>query len=119
MPNMKEILTAALMCAEEPLTAVQLQKLFVHEKECPDIKTIKQSLKELQASYQDPILELREIASGYCFRVKQIFSPWIANLYQEKPPRYSRASLETLALIAYKQPITRAEIEEVRGCECQ
>ncbi|MEM1244195.1 MAG: SMC-Scp complex subunit ScpB [Pseudomonadota bacterium] len=114
-PQLKQILQAALMCAEEPLTLTQLQKLFLHEETPPTTKEIKQILVELQQAENDLPFELKEIASGYRYQVKQAFSPWIANLYQEKPPRYSRALLETLALIAYKQPITRAEIEEVRG----
>lgn len=115
MTELKSIIAAALMCADEPLSLSQIQNLFIHEKKPPETKAIKKALNELQRDYKDQIVELREIASGFCFRVKQKFSPWIANLYQEKPPRYSRALLETLALIAYKQPITRAEIEEVRG----
>ena len=60
-------------------------------------------------------IELREVASGYQFQAKTELSPWLCRLWEERPPRYSRAFLETLALIAYRQPITRAEVEEIRG----
>ncbi len=112
--KMKLILEGALMASGEALTLNRLASLF-SEEECPDNKELKALLAELAEDYQERSLELKEIASGYIFRVRQEYSPWLVKLWQERPPRYSRAVLETLALIAYRQPITRAEIEEVRG----
>jgi segregation and condensation protein B len=102
------------MSTDEPLTIERLQQLFL-EAERPTIAAIQESLAALAQDYVDRSIELKELANGYCFRVKQSFSLWLARLSQERPVRYSRALLETLALIAYRQPITRGEIEKIRG----
>lgn len=111
--QLQHIIEAALMVAGRPLTIAQLQKLFA-EEEVPSVSDIKMAIEVLRAKYVNGI-ELGEVASGYQFQAKKEFSPWLQKLWEERPPRYSRAFLETLALIAYRQPITRAEIEEIRG----
>ncbi len=112
--KMQAIIEAALMIAGEPLTIGALQNLFP-EQEQPSAADIKSLLASLQESYTDRGIELAEIASGYRLQAKAELSPWLSRLWTERAPRYSRAFLETLAIIAYKQPITRAEIEEIRG----
>lgn len=112
--KLPQIIEAALMVAGRPLTKADLQKLF-DETEQPSIGDIQIALQSLQEKYQTSGIELREIASGFQFQAKTDYSPWLVRLWEERPARYSRAFLETLALIAYRQPITRAEIEEIRG----
>lgn len=112
--NLKHIIEAALMVAGRPLTITAILELF-NEEERPTNADIKDCLKELQEQYQPTGLELCEVSSGWRFQTKSELSPWLAKLWEERAPRYSRAFLETLAIIAYKQPITRAEIEEIRG----
>ena len=102
------------MAAGEPISIKGLLRLF-KDKEPPAVDDIKQAIDGLQQDYQDRGIQLREVSSGYVFRDSEAVAPWILKLREEKPPRYSRAFMETLALIAYRQPITRAEIEEVRG----
>jgi segregation and condensation protein B len=108
------ILEAALMVAGRPLNVSDLQKLFDEGTE-PSTKEIREVLQSLQEHYCTRAIELREVASGFQFQAKLELSSHLAKLWEERPPRYSRALLETLALIAYRQPITRAEIEEIRG----
>lgn len=112
--DIKLILEAGMLAAAEPLSAERLQQLF-SETERPALSEVKNALVELANDYANRSFELKELASGYCIRVKEEFSPWIGRLWEERPPKYSRALLETLALIAYRQPITRGEIEKVRG----
>lgn len=112
--QLKRILEAAILVAGRPLTMVDLQKLF-DETELPEINQIRDALQAIQQDYADRGIELRELASGYQFQAKVDLSPWLSRLWEERPPRYTRALLETIALIAYRQPITRAEIEEIRG----
>ncbi|HBO14018.1 MAG TPA: SMC-Scp complex subunit ScpB, partial [Halieaceae bacterium] len=81
----------------------------------PPKEDIRAALEEVAARCEDRGFELREVASGFRFQVRQNLGPWVARLWHERPPKYSRALLETLALIAYRQPITRGEIEEIRG----
>jgi len=109
-----QILEGALLAAGRPLTVAQLAALF-DERERPDNNAIREALAEVAARCEDRGFELREVASGFRFQVRQNLSPWVARLWSERPQRYSRALLETLSLIAYRQPITRGEIEEVRG----
>lgn len=109
-----QILEGALLAAGRPLTVAQLGELF-EQRERPDNSAIREALDEVAARCEDRGFELREVASGFRFQVRQNLSPWVARLWNEKPQRYSRALLETLSLIAYRQPITRGEIEEVRG----
>lgn len=108
------ILEAVLFSAGRPLTEQQLLQLFT-EEDRPTLGGLRQALEELQNKYADSALELVSIASGYQFQSKVLYAEWIRRLWEEKPARYSRALLETLALIAYRQPITRGEIEEIRG----
>ena len=111
---LKNIIEAALMAADSPMTVNQLATLF-DEQERPQAKLVRDVLKELQTECDARGVELKEIASGFRYQAKQDYSPWLKKLWEERPPRYSRALMETLVLIAYRQPITRAEIEEIRG----
>jgi len=113
-PALKNILEGALLAAGEPLSIERLRSLF-SEQEKPSQNAIQQALLTLSEDYQDRGVELVELASGYRIQVRQTLAPWISRLWEERPGRYSRALLETLALIAYRQPITRGEIGEVRG----
>lgn len=111
----KRILESLLMAASEPLSLDYLHKLFINNGIDIEKSDVRNFLDELAQDYQDRAIELKEIASGYRLQVRQELAPWVNKLWEEKPPRYSRAFLETLAIIVYKQPATRAEIEEVRG----
>lgn len=112
--QLKRIIVGALFAAGEPLNIDNMQKMFAPE-EMPATKELKEVLNLIKQDYENSALELNEVANGYRFQVRQDLSPWISKLWEEKPPRYSRALMETLALIAYRQPITRPEIEDVRG----
>ena len=112
--NYKYILEAALFASPEPLTVERLQELF-EKQDRPVPAKIKNLLSELSEDYQERGVELCEVASGYRFQAKSKFAPWLQRLWKKKSPRYSRALLETLALVAYRQPISRGEIEEIRG----
>lgn len=114
MPDLKFILEAALLAVGEPVSLERLQGLFDDEVR-PDKDRIRAALASLAQDYEGRGLELREVASGYRLQVPQVYSPWVSRLWEERPGRYSRALLETLALIAYRQPLTRGEIEAVRG----
>ncbi len=115
--KLKQIVEAALLAADEPLTVDQLAKLFKpSEIDKNTIRAdIRESLKELTTEAEGRGYELVKVASGYRYQVRQELSQWISRLWEEKPPRYTRALLETLALVAYKQPVTRGDIEQVRG----
>ncbi|MBV9575243.1 MAG: SMC-Scp complex subunit ScpB [Gammaproteobacteria bacterium] len=113
--KMQTIIEAALMVAGQPLTITSLQNLFADEEEAPTAADIRAILAIIQERYLSSGIEIQEVASGYRLQAKAELSPWLAKLWEERPPRYSRAFLETLAIIAYKQPVTRAEIEEIRG----
>ena len=112
--RLKQILEAALLAAGGPLGMDRLLELFTDE-ERPEPKRIREVLDELAGDYQGRGIELKEVASGWRIQVRKDYAGWVARLYQEKPPRYSRALLETLAIIAYRQPVTRGEIEDIRG----
>ncbi|MGD8407796.1 MAG: SMC-Scp complex subunit ScpB [Thiohalophilus sp.] len=112
--ELKRIIESVLFAADEPVSLKQLQGVFGDDNP-PETSAIKSAIASLQEDYADHSLELREVGSGYRFQVKQDYAGWISKLWEEKPARYSRATLETLALIAYRQPITRGEIEEIRG----
>jgi len=112
--KLTQILEAALLAAGEPLNLSQLSKLFSDE-ERPADSDLRQALTRLGNDCQQRAVELTEVASGYRLQVRQSLQPWVSRLWTERPQRYSRALMETLALIAYRQPITRGEIEEVRG----
>ena len=111
---LKQILEAALLAAGQALTHAQMSSLFT-EDEQPSNKTISQALEQLQLDCKNRGVELIEVASGYRLQVKQSLHGWVSRLWTERPQRYSRALLETMSLIAYRQPITRGEIEAVRG----
>lgn len=108
------IVEAALMAAGQPLTINALQDLFTMEEK-PTAAEIKTILEQIKTKHENSGIFLQEVASGYRFQTKAELSPWLNKLFAERTPRYSRAFLETLAIIAYKQPITRAEIEAIRG----
>lgn len=110
----KFVIEAALFASAEPLTAERLQQLF-DGRSRPTISDIKAVIAELTEDYQDRGVELQSVASGYRFQAKTKFADWLQRLWERKPPRYSRAFLETLALVAYRQPISRGEIEQIRG----
>ena len=115
-PSLKNIVEGALLAAGGPLTLETLASLFTEEEEVvPTREELTAALAALEADYQDRGIELAQVAGGYRIQVRKACAPWVARLWDEKPPRYSRALLETLALIAYRQPITRGEIEEIRG----
>ena len=113
LSRIKQIVEAALLCAEKPLTADELHQLFAAD-DC-DKETLRDALDALERDCESRGIELHRVASGYRFQVRQDLSPWISRLWEDKPPRYTRALLETLSLIAYKQPVTRGDIEQVRG----
>ena len=103
------------MAVDKPLTVVQLHNLFANEEEPVERSEVKDALASLQSEYESRGVSIVEVASGFRVQIDQEVSPWISLLFEERPPRYTRALLETLALIAYRQPITRSEVEEVRG----
>jgi segregation and condensation protein B len=112
--SLKSILEAVLMASDEPLNLPALAAVFTDE-ERPSNAEIGNALKELGDDYAERGIELQEVASGFRIQVREEVNPWVTRLWEERPQRYSRALLETLALIAYRQPITRGDIEEVRG----
>lgn len=113
-PELKHILEAVLLAADEPLSLSRIATLF-DTRDAPSSSDINKALEELAADLQNRGIELKEVASGFRLKTRAELMPWISRLWEEKPQRYSRALLETLSLIAYRQPITRGEIEEVRG----
>jgi len=112
----KNIVEAGLLAAGGPLSVDQLQSLFGTDPDSiPEKKDIRDVLVQLAGDYENRGIELLEVASGFRVQVRKNLSEWVSRLWQDRPPRYSRALLETLAIIAYRQPVTRGEIEEVRG----
>lgn len=109
---LKIVLETALLTAQEPLTVGQLKKLFTEDVKAALINDI---LDEIRQNWKGRGVELVKLASGWRFRARAEFTPYLARLTPEKPPRYSRAVMETLAIIAYKQPVTRGDIESIRG----
>ena len=112
MAHVKRVLEAALLSTSEPLTVQQLKRLFAGEVDADNIRKV---LDELKGEWAERSIELTTVASGWRFRVKPDYQKFLDRISSEKPPRYSRAVLETLAIIAYRQPVTRGDIEEVRG----
>ncbi|MEX6502133.1 SMC-Scp complex subunit ScpB [Pseudomonas zhanjiangensis] len=108
------LLEAFLLASGKPQSLERLLELF-EERERPESTVFKAALELLRQSCEGRAFELKEVASGYRLQVRERFAPWVGRLWEERPQRYSRAMLETLALIAYRQPITRGEIEDVRG----
>ena len=113
-PKLKKLLEAALFVANKAMSKQQLRQTVLVDYQVSQ-QALNKALKALQDDYQDRGIELVETASGYRFQAVVEHSAELGNLFQERAPKYSRALLETLALIAYKQPITRGEIEEIRG----
>lgn len=113
--NIKNILEAALMVSTQPLTLDKLQGLFARDAVQPDRDVLRSALAELAEDCSGRGIELKEVASGWRYQVRADYADWVNRLWDEKPPRYSRALMETLAIIAYRQPITRGEIEDIRG----
>ncbi|MEE8119464.1 MAG: SMC-Scp complex subunit ScpB [Gammaproteobacteria bacterium] len=112
--KLKNIIEAALLAAGRPLSLDQLQTMFEGRK-LPEKAVLREVISELQSDYESTAMEIREVSSGFRVQVRAGFSVWISKLWEDRPGRYSRALLETLSLIAYRQPITRGEIEDVRG----
>ena len=115
--KVRQIVEAALLASDGPLKVADLVKLFAPgelEAETAS-KDVRNALKSIEADARERGVELKRVGSGYRFQVRQELSEWVSRLWDEKPPRYTRALLETLALIAYKQPVTRGDIEQVRG----
>jgi segregation and condensation protein B len=112
--QLKPIVEAALLASSQPMTVQQLGALFVEEDEV-DHEDLSRALEALQVVDEARGVELVEVASGYRYQVRQHVHAFVSRMWTEKPSRYSRALLETLALIAYRQPITRPEIEQIRG----
>jgi segregation and condensation protein B len=113
--RLKRILEGALLAAGKPMTVIQLESLFEEDEVRPARDEIKAALEDITNDIKGRGFELIQVASGYRFQVCDDLAPWIGRLWEEKPQKYSRALLETLALIAYRQPITRGDIEEIRG----
>ncbi|SMF95516.1 segregation and condensation protein B [Methylomagnum ishizawai] len=112
--ELKHIIEAALLAAGRPLSQAELLGLF-GEREQPGPEQLQAALAALAEDCQGRPVELKQVATGYRLQVRAIFSPWLSRLFEERPARYSRALLETLAIIAYRQPVTRGEIEDIRG----
>ena len=113
--TVKNIIEAALMVSGKPLDMARILSLFGQDVEEIDRDLVRAAIEQLQQDYSGRGIELCEVASGYRIQVRSEYAEWINRLFDEKPPRYSRALLETLAIIAYRQPLTRAEIEDIRG----
>ncbi|MGR9073630.1 MAG: SMC-Scp complex subunit ScpB [Gammaproteobacteria bacterium] len=112
--EIKKIVEAILFASSHPLTIGQIRRIFP-ELERPDTLEVQDSIDSIIEDYRDRPIELKKVSSGYRFQVRKEMSPWVSRLFEEKPPKYSRALLETLAIIAYRQPVTRGDIEEIRG----
>jgi segregation and condensation protein B len=110
--QVKRVLEAALLAAREPMTPNDMKKMFDEEL---STDTLRKLLDQLREDWTDRPVELIQLASGWRFRTRAEYLPFLERLNPEKPPKYSRAVLETLAIIAYRQPVTRGDIEEIRG----
>ncbi len=110
--EVKRVLEAVLLSAREPLSLPELRQVFDDGVSADVLRAL---LEELRSDWQGRPLELLPVASGWRFRTRAEFMPYLERLHPEKPPRYSRAVLETLAIIAYRQPVTRGDIEDIRG----
>lgn len=112
--QLKNILEAALLAAGEPLTIAKMLALFPEDAE-PAKEELMEALNDLQLACETRGIELKRIGSSWRYQTKVQFAPWLRRLSESRPPRYSRALLETLAIIVYRQPVTRGDIEEIRG----
>lgn len=113
--KLKPILEALFSATDKPLAINSIFDLFSGDIDQPSKDDIRQAIHELVEQYQNSGIELKQVASGFRFQIKPAYETWVARLWDQKPPRYSRALMETIALIAYRQPITRGEIEDIRG----
>ncbi len=115
--DLARVLEAALLAAPEPLTLVDLKRMFEEDgsKQSLANDVLRRSLESVQQAWHGRGVELVQVADGWRFQTRPEMQPWISRLKDEKPPRYSRAVLETLAIIAYRQPVTRGDIEDIRG----
>lgn len=113
--QLKNIIEAALMVSDKPMSINRLLELFQKDVDEIEREEIMAAIQELQDDYQSRGIELTKVANGYRIQSRAEYAEWVNRLFDEKPPRYSRALLETLAIIAYRQPLTRAEIEDIRG----
>ncbi|MBA2650759.1 MAG: SMC-Scp complex subunit ScpB [Tatlockia sp.] len=111
---LKLVLEALLMNSAKPLSLEELALVF-EEWQRPNRESLLAALKELAKDYENRAIELKELALGFSLQTRVEYSPWISSLHAEKPTKYSRALLETLAIICYQQPVTRADIEDIRG----
>ena len=112
--QLKNVVEAILLAAGRPMSIDKLLTMFT-EQEQPERSELRDAVEALQADYENRGIALIHVGGGYRIQVRETMQPWVAPLWEEKPARYTRALLETLALIAYRQPVTRGEIEEVRG----
>jgi segregation and condensation protein B len=113
--QLTKVVEAALLAAGRPLSLDELRDLFATPGSAPTKPELRAALETLQEDCEDRAIEVREVASGFRAQVRNEMAPWLTKLWEERPPRYSRALMETLAIIAYRQPVTRGEIEDVRG----
>lgn len=112
--SLERILEAVLSVSDSPLSIQRMRNLFPEEGR-PERQQVEQALEALVAQYENSSLELVQLAGGYRFQTRAAYAHWINNLFQTRPPKLSRALLETLAIIAYQQPVTRGDIQEIRG----
>lgn len=112
--KISQVIEAVLLSASRPIDVQEIERVFP-EDEKPSREEIRQALQEIEEQCKDRGVELKKVSSGYRLQVRQSLSSYVAKLWEERPQRFSKATLETLALIAYRQPITRGEIEEIRG----
>ena len=117
--EVRKVIEALLFSSDEPINVPNLVSLLETEFESEDdcAEHVRNALLEIDRNLSGSALELRQLASGVRLQIKEAYSPWVTRLWQRKPPKYSRALLETLALIAYRQPVTRGDIEEIRGVQ--
>lgn len=113
--ELARVLEALIISADGPLSLDRMVKIMAEHEAAPDKRSLRKAVELLQGECLVRSIELKEVASGYRYQVRQHYSFWVSRLWEEKAPRYSRAMLETLSLIAYRQPITRGDIEDVRG----
>ncbi len=114
LEQIKNVIEAALLAAGRPLPLEQIQALF-GEEQPPAKADLRQAIAALEADYAGRGITVSEVASGFRIQVRSSMTPWLARLWEERPPRYSRALMETLAIVAYRQPVTRGDVEQIRG----
>ena len=112
--KLSQVIEAVLLSASRPIDVQEIERVFP-EDEKPTREEIRRALQDIEEQCKDRGVELKKVSSGYRLQVRQTLSSYVAKLWEERPQRFSKATLETLALIAYRQPITRGEIEEIRG----